>query len=85
MLGLLCTFRFDWDRWVVMGVIGVVTGLVGVLLHQLVHLIGRLKWTQANAFIQVSQRYINICRQIRTLHYSIMTSLYCLVTGALVR
>lgn len=36
-----------------MGIIGVSIGLVGFLLHQLIHLIAEIKWERAEHFIQV--------------------------------
>jgi len=48
------TCRLDWDRWLMMGLIGVVTGLVGILLHQTIYVIGQVKWHKAESYFQVS-------------------------------
>ena len=47
-------FRLDWDRWVMMGIIGITIGLVGFILHQTVHLIAEIKWHKAQYLMHVS-------------------------------
>ena len=37
-----------------MGLIGVVTGLVGILLHQTIYVIGLVKWKKAEEYFQVN-------------------------------
>ena len=46
--------RLDWDRWVVMALIGVTVGLLGFLLQQIIHLISHVKWQRAQQLIQVN-------------------------------
>jgi len=48
--------RLDWDRWVVMAIIGVTVGLLGFLLQQIIHLISHVKWQRAEQLIQVNKR-----------------------------
>ncbi|XP_022108381.1 chloride channel protein C-like isoform X2 [Acanthaster planci] len=43
--------RLDWDRWVMMGLIGFTTGLVGFLLHQMIGLISTLKWENTQDYL----------------------------------
>ena len=50
-------FRLDWDRWVMMGMIGVTIGIVGFLLHNVIHLIAEVKWERANVYFHVSTDY----------------------------
>ncbi|XP_071490057.1 chloride channel protein C-like [Diadema antillarum] len=44
--------RLDWDRWVMMGLIGFTTGIVGFLLHQMIDLISDFKWDKTEEFLQ---------------------------------
>ncbi|ELU14762.1 hypothetical protein CAPTEDRAFT_132493, partial [Capitella teleta] len=44
--------RLDWDRWVMMGLIGFTVGIIGFLLHQLIDVISEVKWEKANHFIR---------------------------------
>lgn len=44
-------YRLDWDRWLMMALIGITIGIVGFLLHQAVHLIGHWKWHKANEYL----------------------------------
>nr|XP_009858717.1 chloride channel protein C-like [Ciona intestinalis] len=46
--------RLDWDRWVMMGLIGFSVGIVGFLLHQLIDLISDTKWFYATQYLQDS-------------------------------
>ncbi|ELU08671.1 hypothetical protein CAPTEDRAFT_215079 [Capitella teleta] len=39
--------RLDWDRWIMMGLIGVSIGVVYFLLHQPIHLMSHFKWHKA--------------------------------------
>ena len=43
--------RWDWDRWVVMGLIGACVGLLGFLMHQIIDVIAETKWDYANELI----------------------------------
>jgi hypothetical protein len=45
--------RLDWDRWLMMGLIGTTVGLVGFLLHQITHLVSDIKWHRTELLIQV--------------------------------
>lgn len=56
-------FRLDWDRWVMMGLIGVTVGLIGFLLHQSIDVIADFKWDKANDFIEVW--YCNILYSLK--------------------
>ena len=47
--------RLDWDRWLMMGLIGTTVGLVGFLLHQITHLLSDIKWHRTETLIQVSR------------------------------
>ena len=44
--------RGHWDRWLVMGLIGLVVGLLGFLLHQLIDLVARTKWQFARELVR---------------------------------
>ncbi|KXJ16127.1 chloride channel protein D [Exaiptasia diaphana] len=44
--------RLDWDRWVMMGIIGFTVGFIGFLMHQLIDVIAELKWDKASEFIK---------------------------------
>ena len=41
----------DWDKWLMMGMIGVSVGLLGFLLHQIIDLISEVKWEATRAYI----------------------------------
>ena len=43
--------KHNWDKWVMMGLIGLVTGLTGFFLHQLIDLIADTKWRIAKHYI----------------------------------
>ena len=43
--------RLDWDRWLMMGLIGFSVGILGFLLHQIIDLISEVKWENTRAFI----------------------------------
>ena len=45
--------RLDWDRWLMMGLIGFSVGILGFLLHQIIDLISEVKWEQTQEYIQV--------------------------------
>lgn len=44
--------RLDWDRWLMMGLIGFSVGILGFLLHQIIDLISEAKWETTREFIQ---------------------------------
>ena len=44
--------RLDWDRWLMMGLIGFSVGLLGFLLHQIIDLISELKWEHTIEYIK---------------------------------
>ena len=46
--------RLDWDRWLVMALIGITVGLLGFLLQQIIHTISHVKWQRAQQLIQVT-------------------------------
>ena len=43
--------RNNWDKWMMMGLIGVATGLTGFFLHQLIDVIADTKWRIAKYYI----------------------------------
>ncbi len=43
--------RLDWDRWLMMGLIGFSVGILGFLLHQIIDLISEVKWEQTKEYI----------------------------------
>jgi chloride channel 7 len=43
--------RLDWDRWLMMGLIGFSVGIIGFLLHQIIDLISEVKWEHTKEFI----------------------------------
>jgi len=49
--------RLDWDRWVMMGLIGFTVGIVGFLLHQFIDLISDTKWEHAEKFLTESSLF----------------------------
>ncbi|MEE6464043.1 hypothetical protein FKM82_006143 [Ascaphus truei] len=44
--------RSDWDRWVMMGFIGVVVGILGFLMHQIIDYLFEMKWELVEKYIQ---------------------------------
>ncbi|XP_071958229.1 chloride channel protein C-like isoform X2 [Antedon mediterranea] len=46
--------RLEWDRWVMMALIGFSTGFIGFLLHQSIDLISDFKWEKTEEYIQES-------------------------------
>ncbi|XP_075069599.1 chloride channel protein C-like [Mixophyes fleayi] len=45
-------YRSDWDRWLMMALIGVVVGIVGFLMHQLIDYLFELKWELVEKYIK---------------------------------
>ena len=52
--------RLDWDRWLMMGLIGFSVGILGFLLHQIIDLISEVKWEQTQEYIQVKCKLIQL-------------------------
>eukprot|EP00092_Neocalanus_flemingeri_P010722 GFUD01011549.1.p1 GENE.GFUD01011549.1~~GFUD01011549.1.p1 ORF type:complete len:864 (-),score=141.42 GFUD01011549.1:346-2937(-) len=48
--------RLDWDRWIMMGLIGFFTGVTGFFLHQIIDVIADTKWNIAKDFISADKR-----------------------------
>ncbi|XP_060098955.1 chloride channel protein C-like [Heteronotia binoei] len=46
------TYRMDWDRWLLMGLIGIVVGTLGFLIHQIIDYLIKLKWELVENYIQ---------------------------------
>ncbi|XP_053323002.1 chloride channel protein C-like isoform X2 [Spea bombifrons] len=44
--------RSDWDRWVMMGLIGFVVGAMGFLMHQIIDTLFERKWEFVEEYIQ---------------------------------
>ncbi|XP_077348792.1 chloride channel protein C-like isoform X2 [Lithobates pipiens] len=44
--------RSDWDRWVMMAFIGVVVGIVGFLMHQIIDTLFERKWELVELYIK---------------------------------
>lgn len=44
--------RLDWDRWLMMGIIGFSVGILGFLLHQIIDIISEFKWELTSFYIQ---------------------------------
>ncbi|XP_078602296.1 chloride channel protein B-like isoform X3 [Branchiostoma floridae x Branchiostoma japonicum] len=47
--------RLDWDRWVMMGLIGFTVGFTGFLLHQVIDVLANLKWDRARDYLGEDQ------------------------------
>ena len=47
--------RLDWDRWLMMGLIGFSVGILGFLLHQIIDLIAEVKWEQTKEYISAGE------------------------------
>jgi len=45
--------RYNWDRWVVTGIIGVLVGFTGLFMQQIYMSAADFKWTYTEHFIQV--------------------------------
>ncbi|NXC15895.1 CLCB protein, partial [Corythaeola cristata] len=46
----------EWDRWLLMGVIGTAVGMLGFLTHQIIDSLIKLKWDLVEKYLQVSKR-----------------------------
>jgi len=72
--------RLDWDRWVMMGLIGFCTGITGFILHQVIDIIADTKWKIAKDFISDKRNELGVA-WITTTAYS---SLFLLISSAIV-
>jgi chloride channel 7 len=48
--------RLQLDRWLMMGMIGFVVGVIGFLLHQLIEQIADFKWEKTQDILQVRKK-----------------------------
>lgn len=48
--------RKEWDRWLLMGLIGTAVGMLGFLIHQIIDSLIKLKWDLMENYLQVSKR-----------------------------
>ncbi|KAM7174673.1 chloride channel protein C-like [Macrochelys suwanniensis] len=46
------TYRTDWDRWLLMGLIGIGVGMLGFLTHQIIDYLIKLKWELVKNYLQ---------------------------------
>ncbi|XP_067409978.1 chloride channel protein C-like [Emydura macquarii macquarii] len=46
------TYRADWDRWLLMGLIGIGVGMLGFLTHQIIDYLIKLKWEVVEKYLQ---------------------------------
>ncbi|NWU53657.1 CLCB protein, partial [Dromas ardeola] len=46
----------EWDRWLLMGLIGTAVGMLGFLIHQIIDTLIKLKWDLVENYLQVSKR-----------------------------
>ncbi|NXG80372.1 CLCB protein, partial [Baryphthengus martii] len=46
----------EWDRWLLMGLIGTAVGVLGFLIHQIIDSLIKLKWDLVENYLQVSKR-----------------------------
>ncbi|NXE74682.1 CLCB protein, partial [Cochlearius cochlearius] len=46
----------EWDRWLLMGLIGTAVGMLGFLVHQIIYSLIKLKWDLVENYLQVSKR-----------------------------
>jgi len=72
--------RLDWDRWIMMGLIGFFTGLTGFFLHQIIDVIADTKWKIAKDFINDTKSELGAA-WITTTAYS---SLFLLISSGIV-
>ena len=47
--------RNNWDKWVMMALIGLLTGVTGFFLHQIIDVIADTKWRIAKKYISQDQ------------------------------
>ncbi|XP_053916136.1 chloride channel protein C-like isoform X2 [Cuculus canorus] len=46
------TYRKEWDRWLLMGLIGTTVGMLGFLVHQITDSLIKLKWNLVENYLQ---------------------------------
>ncbi|NXW30432.1 CLCB protein, partial [Phaetusa simplex] len=46
----------EWDRWLLMGLIGTAVGMLGFFIHQIIDSLIKLKWDLVENYLQVSKR-----------------------------
>ncbi|KAM9024014.1 chloride channel protein C-like isoform 2-T2 [Ara ararauna] len=46
------TYRNEWDRWLLMGLIGTAVGMLGFLVHQIIDSLIKLKWDLVEKYVQ---------------------------------
>ncbi|NXJ54190.1 CLCB protein, partial [Spizaetus tyrannus] len=46
----------EWDRWLLMGLIGTAVGMLAFLIHQIIDSLIKLKWDLVENYLQVSKR-----------------------------
>ncbi|NXX55404.1 CLCB protein, partial [Scopus umbretta] len=46
----------EWDRWLLMGLIGTAVGMLGFLIHQIIDSLIKFKWDLVENYLQVSKR-----------------------------
>ncbi|XP_061304500.1 chloride channel protein C-like [Pezoporus flaviventris] len=46
------TYRKEWDRWLLMGLIGAAVGMLGFLVHQIIDSLIKLKWDLVEKYLQ---------------------------------
>ncbi|NXU76201.1 CLCB protein, partial [Oreotrochilus melanogaster] len=46
----------EWDRWLLMGLIGTAVGMLGFLTHQIIDSLIKLKWNLVENYLKVSKR-----------------------------
>ncbi|OXB75114.1 UNVERIFIED_CONTAM: hypothetical protein H355_003192 [Colinus virginianus] len=47
------TYGKEWDRWLLMGLIGTAVGMLGFLTHQIVDSLVKLKWDLVENYLKV--------------------------------
>lgn len=73
--------RLDWDRWIMMGLIGFTVGFIGFLLHQLIDVIADFKWSFVAKYIEVSQLYIDVVSQLHQSFHNFQLIIWCHISG----
>nr|XP_025958771.1 chloride channel protein D-like [Dromaius novaehollandiae] len=46
------TYRTEWDRWLLMGLIGIAVGMLGFLTHQIIDCLIKLKWDLVENYLK---------------------------------
>ncbi|NWV39287.1 CLCD protein, partial [Grantiella picta] len=50
----------EWDRWLLMGLIGAAVRVLGSLIYQIINSLIKLKWNLVENYLQVSKRRSDI-------------------------